>query len=307
MLIICKNQGGASLLDIKELVVMKKKITDVIFIVNAVIILISAYLFYNSLRFAYHYYHFYGSPYINPVRAELIQPFLFSFVLTLMIFLLLEHKEKIKYLAAGAFLFLILFNPTVQTYENRVMQGDIKNLEANPTIQFLDKIDLLNILNTDFYKKEVSAIVICCFLLYLMRDLHIRYQLPKIGILTAEVVVSSLGVLCMTWDPKEGILSFNSFYGYIIIGVLILCFLAAKGLAGLMKKYKEQRLMLGLVAMIIPWLTNIVLDTEYSDPEDVLALFVIPFIYIGFFTFLCYAIELGNQEKKPEKQPESDT
>jgi hypothetical protein len=88
---------------------------------------------------------------------------------------------------------------------------------------------------------------------------------------------------------------------------LLLCFLAAKGLAGLLKKYREQRLTLGSVAMIIPWLTNNVLDTEYSDPEDVLALFVIPFIYIGFFTFLCYAIELGNQEKKPEKQPESDT
>lgn len=295
-LIICKEQGGASLLGMKEFV-MKRKITEVLFRISAVILLISAFLFYNSLRFAYHYYDYYGSPYVDPVRAELIQPFLFSLVLTLMIFLLIEQKEKIKYLAAGAFLFLILYNPTLQTYESRIPQDDLKHAETNQAIQFLDQIDILSILNTDFYKKEVSAILICCFLLYLFKDLRIRYCLSRILLLSAEVVVCGLGVIFMTWNPQEPSFSFHSLYDYLFIGVLILCFLAAKGLVRLLHKYNELRIQLGSVIMLIPWLMNIVLDAEYSDPPDALALLAIPFIYIGLFSFLCFAIELGNQEK----------
>jgi len=106
-----------------------------------------------------------------------------------MIFLLVENKKKIFIAGGISFAFLLLYQPSIYTYEKNMLTFSEKNLALlNSYIEILDRIDIIHILNTDYYKREASAIIICCIIVYLLKDIKIQYLLPHKKIIISECI-----------------------------------------------------------------------------------------------------------------------
>jgi len=280
---------------------MKTEVVKIIIKTAIILILISCYIFYNSLRFAYHYYYTLGdSNSDNIIWIEFIQPFIFAFILVMIIFILLGTKKNILIIAGIGFAFLLLYQPSVYSYKNTMLTFSENNLTLlNNMIEKLNKIDLFNILDTDYYKKEVSAVIICCIIIYLIKDIRVNYTLPYKKIVIIECTVCTLASIYLLFSFK--FLPETKLITIIYISTIVICFFISKGLTKfILLSIGKDRTVLGLILMAIPWSLNMIANPYYNYSINESIFIIMILIIISTFTFICYTIELCNQSYKVE-------
>ncbi|HYE67102.1 MAG TPA: hypothetical protein VEA58_00745 [Anaerovoracaceae bacterium] len=266
----------------------------------AVLILILLYVFYNCLRFTYQFFYtLRDANAINPIWHELLQPFIFGFIFVIMIFLIIENKKFIFLVAGISLAVLVFYQPSELTYANTMLVFDSEILaQMNAIVHTIKQIDFLSILNTDYYKKEFSAVMISCIIIYLMKDLKLTYSLTKQRLTAIECFICIFATVYCLYSFQIIPESNMNFYSFMVIFVVVISFLVAKGFTKLilLQNGRDQK-MLAFTLIVIPWSLNIFINPYYNYLLNEAVLFVVPIILIGLFTFICYTAERLNQIK----------
>ena len=263
----------------------------------AVLILILLYVFYNSLRLTYQFFYtLEDSNAINPIWLELIQPFIFGLIIVMMIFLIIENKKFIFLVAAISFAFLVFYQPSALTYDKTMLVYDSAiSSQMNGIVNTLKQIDVLGILNTAYYKKEFSAVMISCIIIYLMKDLKLTYSLSKRKLTVIEcsicIIATAYCLFSFQVIPEPNM----NIYSFMVIFVALISFLVSKGFTKLilLQNGRDQK-MLAFTLMVIPWSLNIFINPYYNYLLNEAVLLLVPIILIGLFTFICYMTERLN-------------
>jgi hypothetical protein len=214
-----------------------------------------------------------------------------------MVFVLLGNKKHIFLLGGFALAFIILYQPEIYSYNHTMRTFEPANGKAlNDILGQLYKIDILHILNTDYYKKEVFAILISCPLMYMLKDIQLQYSLSRKKILIIESAISILAMLFLL--NTLGLLSTTSIYityYLIVIGMVLISAIIAKGCAGAISLSDGWfKTFIGFLFMLLPWILSLCLNPYYNTALNEGGLLLWPLILIGTLALVFYIIETCN-------------